>query len=300
MSIIEKTTQSVASIDTVRLITDVRYRVVPMKGMGSSFGNGKWRKLYIRTDQSRTMSYGPASKYYDYFASMDGVDFYTQLAMDTGGKALELGVGTGRVAIELAKAGAKVLGIDDSRYMLAVARDKLGREEPEVRKRLSLVLADMRRFHLQDAFPLVYIPSASFEHLTSTEDQRRCLRCIREALEEEGILAMDLSQIPTNRRSSRSIDRRRIDADEEVVRTVVTKPGSGMGLLSVELSFEFRRLGLLVERHCEMGVVRLFRRREVVGLLEQASFGVETVFSDFDRSPYRVKRKRMVIVARSR
>ncbi len=59
------------------------------------------------------MNYGSASKYCDLFGSKDDVAFYRELAIKHGRKALELGVGTGRVAIELAKAGVIVLRIDN-------------------------------------------------------------------------------------------------------------------------------------------------------------------------------------------
>jgi len=75
------------------------------------------------------MDYGPASKYYDLFGSKDDVAFYRELAIKHGCRALELCVGTGRVTIELAKAGVTVLGIDNSRYMLNVARSKRARYE---------------------------------------------------------------------------------------------------------------------------------------------------------------------------
>ena len=63
------------------------------------------------------MNYGPASKYYDLFASKDDVNFYEELALKHGKKALELGVGTGRVAIELEKKGVTVWGVDNSKYI---------------------------------------------------------------------------------------------------------------------------------------------------------------------------------------
>jgi ubiquinone/menaquinone biosynthesis C-methylase UbiE len=50
----------------------------------------------------------------------DDLDFYKELALERGKKVLELGVGTGRVAIELAKANISVWGIDTSRYMLKI------------------------------------------------------------------------------------------------------------------------------------------------------------------------------------
>ena len=79
------------------------------------------------------MNYGPASRYYDLFESKDDIEFYRELAVKHGRRALELGAGTGRVAIELAKAGVTVWGIDNSKYMLKVARQKLKKEKATVR-----------------------------------------------------------------------------------------------------------------------------------------------------------------------
>jgi len=106
------------------------------------------------------MNYGPASKYYDLFSSNSGIDFYKELGVKKGRKALELGVGTGRVATELAKASVNVLGIDNSPYMLNVAREKLRKENLAVKKRVALELGgtceaskQRRPFH-SSIFPL--------------------------------------------------------------------------------------------------------------------------------------------------
>ena len=86
------------------------------------------------------MNYGPASKYYDLFASRDDIEFYKGLASEHKRKALDVGVGTGRVAVELARAGVTVWGIDNSRYMLNVARRKLRKESASVRRRIVCLL----------------------------------------------------------------------------------------------------------------------------------------------------------------
>jgi hypothetical protein len=56
------------------------------------------------------MNYGSASKFYDLFGSKQDIAFYRDLALRRRKKALELGIGTARVAIELAKAGITVWG----------------------------------------------------------------------------------------------------------------------------------------------------------------------------------------------
>jgi ubiquinone/menaquinone biosynthesis C-methylase UbiE len=59
-----------------------------------------------------------AAKFYDLFGSKNDVGFYKELALQSGKKALELGVGTCRVAIPLARSGITVVGIDNSVHML--------------------------------------------------------------------------------------------------------------------------------------------------------------------------------------
>ena len=88
------------------------------------------------------MTYRHASKFYDLFGSKDDLEFYRGLALKCGDKALELGVGTGRVAIPLAKAGIRVVGIDNSVHMLRVAREKLAKETAAVNRRVVLKKGD--------------------------------------------------------------------------------------------------------------------------------------------------------------
>lgn len=109
--------------------------------------------MWFAVDEA-VVNYGPASKYYDLFGSKGDIVFYRELAIQHGRKALELGVGTGRVAIELAKANVAVWGIDNSKYMLDVARQKLRWESIVVRKRVRLKLGDMRNFRFREHFLL--------------------------------------------------------------------------------------------------------------------------------------------------
>src|SRR5438445_7262271 len=96
----------------------------------------------------------------------EDVDFYLNLARATGGPILELGVGTGRVALPLAKAGYSVTGIDTSEAMLAIAREKLksSRLKPG---QLSFIHADMTHFSLDGRFPLIIVAANTFQHLLS-------------------------------------------------------------------------------------------------------------------------------------
>lgn len=69
------------------------------------------------------MTYRLAAKFYDLFGSKNDLRFYRELALQSGKRALELGVGTGRVAIPFAKAGITLVGIDNSVHTLSRQRE---------------------------------------------------------------------------------------------------------------------------------------------------------------------------------
>ncbi|MFB0502959.1 MAG: class I SAM-dependent methyltransferase [Candidatus Bathyarchaeia archaeon] len=244
------------------------------------------------------MNYGPASKYYDLFAQSDDIDFYKELAAKRGRRALELGVGTGRVAIELAKAGVTVWGIDNSKYMLSVARQKLRKECSAVRRRVKLMPGDMRNFRLKETFPLVYIPSSTFEHCITQEDQRNCLTCVFNAMETKGILAFDISQ-PTDEKPEGSwwVDRKEVGVEEEVVRTIFSRRKPETNIVSVNLFFESYRKGKLKEKYCEYGEARISAKKDIQDLLEDLGFRVDNVYGSFDRAPYSPKSPKVIFIS---
>jgi SAM-dependent methyltransferase len=121
---------------------------------------------------------------------VDGV--WLPLARECGPPILELGCGTGRVLIPLARAGFEVTGLDSSAHMLAVAWRKLADETAEVRERVTLVKGDMGDFDLHRRFALIICPFNTFQLLLAREDQERALRCARRALRSGGRFALSV------------------------------------------------------------------------------------------------------------
>jgi SAM-dependent methyltransferase len=117
------------------------------------------------------MSYPEAfAASYDRWAAemTEDVPFYVELAREADGPVVELAVGTGRVAIPVARAtGRRVIGIDSSPAMLEQALAAGG-------DLLDLRLGDMRDLALEEPAALVYCPYRALLHLPSWAD-RRCL-----------------------------------------------------------------------------------------------------------------------------
>jgi SAM-dependent methyltransferase len=120
----------------------------------------------------------------DYDHIFDGVDerMIDRLVdlSSSSRRALELAVGTGRVAIPLSERGVEVSGIDVSEAMLARMAAKPGGEKVHV------TLGDMVEVPVDGTFPLVYVVANSFFVISTQERQVRCLQNVADHLEPGG------------------------------------------------------------------------------------------------------------------
>ena len=118
----------------------------------------------------------------------EDIPFYVDLAVQSGGPVLELGVGSGRVAVPTALAGVSVVGVDSSPAMLELARRRAAPHAID----LQLVEADIRALPELGRFALVTIPFRALLHLSSDAERRRVLGAARERLDPGGALAFDV------------------------------------------------------------------------------------------------------------
>lgn len=139
--------------------------------------------------------YEQIAKYYDgaYEAmKLQDAPFYLELARERGGPVLEIGCGTGRVLLPIARAGITIEGVDASPAMRSVLRSKLEKEPAAVRRRVKLHAGDMRNFRLKKKFSLVTIPFRPFQHMHELQDQISALTSAAAHLEKDGRLAFDV------------------------------------------------------------------------------------------------------------
>ena len=120
------------------------------------------------------------------------VQWYTDHYLDTDGPALELGVGTGRVALRAVRKGAEIYGVDLSTTMLARAKARRASLPKSKRSKLHLVRADMRAFAFGRRFELITCPFNAFQHLYTPADVKACLACVRAHLEPGGLFVLDV------------------------------------------------------------------------------------------------------------
>src|SRR6266511_2832821 len=126
------------------------------------------------------------------YAARQDVAFYIEEAKATRGTVLEVGCGTGRILLPIARAGCDITGIDSSRQMLERCRTNLAAEPAAVQGRVRLVLNEMSRFNLGATYPLIIAPFRVVQHLTTVDDQLRFLDVVARHLAPGGRFIFDV------------------------------------------------------------------------------------------------------------
>lgn len=143
--------------------------------------------------------YADAELYdYEYRRRRADVRWYADLArrvLGDGGRILELGAGSGRVTVPLARDGHQVVALDQSRPMLAALEARRARLPPTVRDRIEVRTGDLRSFALGRRFGLVIAAFNVLEHLYTRVELDACLRAVRRHLAPGGVFAFDV-QLP--------------------------------------------------------------------------------------------------------
>jgi SAM-dependent methyltransferase len=204
--------------------------------------------------------------------------FYLALARESGGPVLELGCGTGRILLPIAREGIECVGLDASREMLDVLRAK---QPPP---NLELAHAAMESFDLGEGrFALITIPFRAFSHLLDVPSQLASLVNARRHLAPGGRLALDVFD-PKLASLARAEDAESlaVSADTPSGRVQrfdrVTRDAARQ-----VLTLHMRFLAAAPE-DCGEGELELrwFHRYELEHLLARAGFRIEALYGGFD------------------
>lgn len=202
---------------------------------------------------------------------VEDVGFYVEEARASGGPVVELAVGTGRIAVPIAEAGIRVIGVDASARMLSVARERA--EAAGVAGLVDLRVGDLRDPPVPERVPLAICPFRSLLHMATEDEKLRALGAARALLEPGGRFVFDVfspSAEDVAETHGRWLEREpgideRADWDESA-RTLTLSVRSG----DVVETFDLHWLSA----------------PEWLRLLDAAGLEVEDVYGWFDRRPY--------------
>jgi SAM-dependent methyltransferase len=216
-------------------------------------------------------SYDAIAELYDPWSAsvVEDVAFYLEEARRSGGPVVELGVGTGRIAVPIAADGIRIIGVDSSRGML----DVCARRAALAGVAVDLRVGDLREPPVTERVPLVICPFRSLLHMHTDEDRLSVLAAAYELLVPGGRFVFDVFNPDA------------ADIAETNDRWLEREPGIFEHALWDESA---RTLTLTVrgeERETTMALAWL-SPDEWRSLLERAGFEIEACYGWFDRSPY--------------
>ena len=230
------------------------------------------------------------------------VGFWQRLATRVGGPVLELGCGTGRVSLPVAKATNLLVGIDRSAEMLARAGRRLRRSR--YGSRVRLVRGDIRALPFLAArpFQLAIAPYGILQSLLRDRDLAATLRSVSAALAIGGTFGIDL--VPDLAAWA--------EYENRVSLTGRRSPkGSHLTLIESVRQDPARRLTIFDQRYIERrGAARSERRfsltfrtmsvRQMTHRLERAGFRVETILGDYRGGPWDARAEVWIVLATKR
>ena len=130
----------------------------------------------------------------------EDLPLWRSLAAEYGDPVLDVGAGTGRVTLDLARAGYRVTALDRDRDLLDALQERLGRnfsmEPASSQERVETVVADAREFDLGPRrFPLVIVPMQTIQLLGGRAGRAGFLGCTRRHLVADGAIAVAIAEV---------------------------------------------------------------------------------------------------------
>ena len=196
---------------------------------------------------------------------------------------LELGVGTGRLALPLAQHGLEMWGIDASAAMVDALRRKPNGNDVRV------AIADMADIDLatlpggHDArFGLVFVAINTFFNMTSRDAQARCLRRVREVLEPKGLFVIE-AFVPAVDRPTNMVEARTVEVDHVILTATRHDPeNQTVDTQYIEIRESGIRLRPLRIRYAPVAELDTMAADAGLRLVERWSDWHETPFADGD------------------
>jgi len=244
--------------------------------------------------------YAAIARFYDRAVAQDeDIPLYEALAGRFGDPVLEIGAGTGRVAVPLAVAGHAVVALDPSPAMIAVGKARVR----EAGADLCWVEGSIETCPLEGPFGLIFCAIDGFLHLTTAAAQRDALRQIRRLLRPDGCLVLDLPTLAAWSDWQPGVRPLELLWNERDGRGVTT---AHFTTFRAEPSTQRRHVTHIFEEIQPDGVsrrwladydLRFIGRYELELLLRGAGLRVTGLHGDYELGPFLPDSERMIVLA---
>jgi SAM-dependent methyltransferase len=239
--------------------------------------------------------YEKCAHLYDLFDTKQNIDLFLGYAQKAG-EILDIGAGTGRIAIPIAEYGIKVTCVEPSPAMRNVFMQKL-KALAHLSNRITVLGGDAWSFALNRRFPAALL-SGTFDHFLSDQEREASLLNIRRYLQKDGILVFDV--FLGLMKNSKLKPAGEACRGKSVYRRFVGSKVLQNGTIDTLLRFEIYESGKLVDTIEEHSFAGIVDRQTVHSLLDRTGFSLRKEYGDYDATSYRTGDALLIIEAESK
>jgi len=235
---------------------------------------------------------------YDQLRNTVDHDFFLNQIKQTSGKALEIGVGTGRFFMDALQSGVDIYGCDVSKSMLDVLKKKLDKDQHPRISRQNIV-----NFNYNFSFDLILAPFRVIMHVIEKDDQVKALNNIYDHLNPGGRFIFDVF-VPDLKQLLDGIHNQvdfigEYQPDKKLKRTVSTKPDLINQLINIHFRLEWDEDNKTMTEDWKVPL-RFFFRYELEHVIERSKFEKYKILGDYKGNELNETSKEFIAVCQKR
>jgi SAM-dependent methyltransferase len=226
--------------------------------------------------------YEKCAHLYDMFDNKENIDFFHHYASQAG-EILDIGAGTGRIAVPLAESDVKLFCVEPSPAMRREFRKKLS-HSPELASNIHIIPEDAKSFNISRIFPAAFL-SGCFDHFLNDDERVTSLSNIGNHLMPNGILVFDV--FLGLMKDSPLSPAGKVNVGNREYRRLVSSKRLSENKMETILVFEEYENDKLVERFEEQSLAGITNREAIHRILKSTGFTIQHEWSDYNFTPFR-------------
>ena len=233
------------------------------------------------------------------------IPFYISYAKNYNCKnILELGCGTGRITLTLAKEGFNITGLDLSNEMLDVFRQKLDKLDDNAKKKVELIHGSMADFNLNKKFDLIIAPFRAFQCLTDDKDIDNSISCIKNHLTDNGIFIINVFNPDPGRMNENWCHPERVQwehSDENTGNYVIRKYSQDKidfqnRIIYVTFIYEVKDKNGNISQIVDKLKLKYYFENQLQDIVEKAGLKIKETFGWYDKTSIEEAKRELIFI----
>ena len=230
---------------------------------------------------SEDKGYEQSAKYYDLFDNKPNIKFFTDFAKKYH-SILDIGAGTGRIAIPIAQQGVNVICIEPSPAMRTIFQKKL-EKLPHLRNKIEIIPSEAKDFHLAKLFPAAML-SGCFDHFLTPSERYESFRNIYKHLEVNGRIIFDV--FLGSMKSMPWIEAGMVSVNGKIIKRYIKGECSKKNILKLTLSYQTYQNNVKISEDVQLSQAAIITIKEIEKMLSDSNFTIKNSWGNYDSKPF--------------